>query len=840
MFFHPGDGFLYLGVGDGGHPYRESRGSYIIGGTDDPQRIDRDLLSGALRIDVDRRGGAVSHPIRRQPKNGRTQGYFVPSDNPWLDPAGGVLEEFWAIGLRNPHRMTHDPGTGRIFAGDVGEARVEEIDVVERGGNYQWSFLEGNEPYGRRPARVLGAEKGPLHAYPHRGFTSVIGGFVYRGRAFPELAGKYLYAENSTGQLFQLDAAASAPAEVASVVRLPQEMAAYGGVASLATDREGEVYLCVLGNNEKATGSLQRLVRAPAGLPPAPATLTQTRLFDDVGRLAPAGALFPYQVNAPFWSDHKVKTRWLFVPPGGRIGFRPEGDWTFPAGTIAVKHFDLLVDEREPGRRRRLETRVLVVGADGNAYGRTYKWRPDQREADLIAGPVTERLTMTSRAAFGPLVLAALAGEGRGAIAQGPEGRLTLRSPAGGTLFAHVGAGAGDDDDFDVAAAFGRVSGGTAGLMLRDGLETSTGSLLLAWEPAGAAGGGRLRVVQRRLAAKDASVARVEARGPWIRLRRQQGVLTAFTGEDGALWTEVAGVSLRALRGGAVGLAVSAESGVAEAEIAAHVRCETRDHYYPGNDECMACHTRSAHVVLGASTRQWNREVDAGGARLNQLVAASQRGLFDVAVRPAEPAGWKHLFALDDAAASLEERARSYLDANCSQCHRPGVVVQTGLDARFDTPLAKQGLLLGRPRSPSLPHPDELIVVPKDLERSRLYTRIRSRRMPPLGSVLPHQAGLDLIRDWIMSLDGPPALVAPAIAVAPAAAGRPARVILSHPDPGAVLHYTTDDSAPSPETPRYRGPLEVDGPTVVRAAAYREGFAPSRVVSREVDPAVTP
>jgi mono/diheme cytochrome c family protein len=281
---------------------------------------------------------------------------------------------------------------------------------------------------------------------------------------------------------------------------------------------------------------------------------------------------------------------------------------------------------------------------------------------------------------------------------------------------------------------------------------------------------------------------------------------------------------------------------VAEAEVAAHVRCETRDHYYPGNDECMACHTRSAHFVLGASTRQWNREVPAdatGAARINQLVAASRRALFDVEVQPTGPAGWKRLVALDDAAASLQDRARSYLDANCSQCHRPGVVVQTRIDARFDTPLAKQGLIDGRPRSPSLPNPDELIVVAKDLERSRIYTRVRSRRMPPLGSVLPNEAGLALLKDWIMSLDGPPALVSPAIGIR-ASAGGATQVTLSHPDPAAAIHYTTDDTAPSPETPRYAGPLEIKKPTVIRAAAYRDGFATSRITSREVSPAVTP
>ena len=120
MFFHPEDGFLYIAVGDGGHPLTESRGYFWIGVTDDAQRIDRDLLSGLLRIDVDRRGGDISHPIRRQPRQGRTQGYFIPNDNPWLDPGGELLEEFFAIGLRNPHRATYDPGHAADLRGRRG------------------------------------------------------------------------------------------------------------------------------------------------------------------------------------------------------------------------------------------------------------------------------------------------------------------------------------------------------------------------------------------------------------------------------------------------------------------------------------------------------------------------------------------------------------------------------------------------------------------------------------------------------------------------------------------------------------------------------------------------
>ncbi|MFM7100066.1 MAG: PQQ-dependent sugar dehydrogenase, partial [Verrucomicrobiota bacterium] len=128
MFFHPDDGFLYLAVADEG-----SQNDAL----ESAQQVERGLFSGVLRIDVDQRGGEVSHPIRRQPVWGRTQHYFIPNDNPWVGEEG-VLEEFWAIGLRNPHRLTQDPVGGRAWIADVGQLQREEINVLERGANYGW------------------------------------------------------------------------------------------------------------------------------------------------------------------------------------------------------------------------------------------------------------------------------------------------------------------------------------------------------------------------------------------------------------------------------------------------------------------------------------------------------------------------------------------------------------------------------------------------------------------------------------------------------------------------------------------------------------------------------
>ena len=191
MFFGP-SGFLYVAVGDEGG----ARDQFNV-----TQQIDKWLFGGVLRIDVDKRGGSISHPIRRQPQNQAnppsgwpnsfTQGYYIPNDNPWNDTNGETLEEFYAIGLRSPHRMTYDEATGDIWIGDIGQNRQEEISLVAKGDNLQWPYREGNlEGFRDKPNELIGIDKPPIYTYARQTGASVIGGYLYRGNKFPELQGK--------------------------------------------------------------------------------------------------------------------------------------------------------------------------------------------------------------------------------------------------------------------------------------------------------------------------------------------------------------------------------------------------------------------------------------------------------------------------------------------------------------------------------------------------------------------------------------------------------------------------------------------------------------------------
>jgi len=186
------DGFLYIALGEGvrtkAHRSQAST-----------------LRKGILRIDVDRQGGEVSHPILRQPTNGITSNYFIPNDNPFVGREN-ILEEYWAIGLRNPFRISFDPDTKELWAGDVGTTKWEEINLIKKGGHYQYPFVEGNEGTGiKKPNQILGVEYGPVYTYVHTAYDrAVIGGIVYRGGKIPQLGDLYIFGDNYSAKVFAM------------------------------------------------------------------------------------------------------------------------------------------------------------------------------------------------------------------------------------------------------------------------------------------------------------------------------------------------------------------------------------------------------------------------------------------------------------------------------------------------------------------------------------------------------------------------------------------------------------------------------------------------------------
>lgn len=243
------DGFLYLSIGDAVD-------------INLAQTLDKQLASGIIRIDVNQTGGDVSAPIERRGEDAIAQNYFIPKDNPWFAHPT-ALQEFWAIGFRNPFRMSFDEKTGDLWLGDVGWDGFEELNRVQRGDNGQWPYMEGVEPTSlEKPPVIAGREIKPIYHYAQTALKrAVIGGLMYYGNKFPELKGKYVFADNNAGLIMLFDPAA--PEEEAKVITRAGQFAQYG-ITSLLTDRSGEIYITVLGSKDEPNGQLLRLIHQGA------------------------------------------------------------------------------------------------------------------------------------------------------------------------------------------------------------------------------------------------------------------------------------------------------------------------------------------------------------------------------------------------------------------------------------------------------------------------------------------------------------------------------------------------------------------------------------------------
>lgn len=162
-------GYLYIGFGDGG-----GQGD-AHGNPGNGQDLNQ-LLSKIIRIDVDH-----GNP------------YSIPKDNPFVGKEG--RDEIWCYGLRMPWRISFDQKTGELFCGDVGQNLYEEVNIIEKGKNYGWRAMEGFHPFDSALYAKGGDFALPVIEYPHTEGISITGGYVYRGKQFPTMEGKYIFGD---------------------------------------------------------------------------------------------------------------------------------------------------------------------------------------------------------------------------------------------------------------------------------------------------------------------------------------------------------------------------------------------------------------------------------------------------------------------------------------------------------------------------------------------------------------------------------------------------------------------------------------------------------------------
>jgi glucose/arabinose dehydrogenase len=206
------DGYLYIAAGDGGSGGDPNNNGQSL----------QTLLGKILRIDVN------------NPSGGRN--YGIPSDNPFL--GAGNREEIFAYGLRNPWRMSFDPVTKWLWAGDVGQNRFEEIDIIEKGKNYGWRIMEGNACFNPSSGCNMTGLVKPIVDYGRSLGFSVTGGHVYRGSSVPALVGAYIYGDFGTGRIWALRYDGVNPPVNTEL------MDTNLGIASFGVDKNFELYIC--------------------------------------------------------------------------------------------------------------------------------------------------------------------------------------------------------------------------------------------------------------------------------------------------------------------------------------------------------------------------------------------------------------------------------------------------------------------------------------------------------------------------------------------------------------------------------------------------------------------
>ena len=210
------DGYLYVGLGDGGGPGDPgNRGQNL-----------HELLGKILRIDVD-----------------HGDPYAIPADNPFVTEGG--RPEIYAVGLRNPWRFSFDFRRAELWVADVGQYKWEEIDLVTRGGNYGWRLMEGFHCFNPATACQTEGLALPVMEYRHDGDRraggrcSIIGGYVYRGLAMPALRGAYLFGDYCSGEVFVFRQSDEGGQDASPTVLLKTGFR----ISSFGQDEEGEVYV---------------------------------------------------------------------------------------------------------------------------------------------------------------------------------------------------------------------------------------------------------------------------------------------------------------------------------------------------------------------------------------------------------------------------------------------------------------------------------------------------------------------------------------------------------------------------------------------------------------------
>jgi uncharacterized repeat protein (TIGR03806 family) len=345
------DQLLYIATGDGS----EDMDRYLSG--QDPT----DLRGGVLRIDV--RSASSGLP------------YKIPPDNPFMN-VSGARPELYAIGLRNPWRISCDRLTGEIWIGNSGQDAVESIYHLKAGANYGWSVWEGSQLLNAN--RPIGPGKRAFSAIDHRHHEAkaLTGGFVYRGSMHRELAGKYVYGDYETGKIWAADLDGTEVINTRLIadtnIRITCFYEAFDGQIMIV----GQNLYRLAKKNEAITRSSKAF----------PNYLSQTGLFSDLNNLTYTKGIVSYEVVAGSWHNGAKSQYAVAIEPKQRMQYLGFRGWGIPVNSVAIQ--TLFFPTRELGASDpslvKIETRLLIQRADGEWSSYSYLWNRDQTDAKLV------------------------------------------------------------------------------------------------------------------------------------------------------------------------------------------------------------------------------------------------------------------------------------------------------------------------------------------------------------------------------------------------------------------------------------------------------------------------
>lgn len=726
------DGFLYLSIGD-------------LGWKEEAQNLSNRLSGGVIRIDVDQQGGAISHPIRRSLQSqgqGVSQHYFIPNSNPFMSPDSSTFEEYFAIGCRNPHRMTLDLESDEIYIGNVGSNQGEireEINLLQKGANYGWPFREGKidrPEFMAIPDSIIGTLKDPVFEYAHNsGNKWIIGGYIYRGSQIPQLDGEYVFADGASKKIWSIDLQAADPAETLEEITNSLE-----DFYTLGQDQDGELYI---GSN-----SLQLISQGST----------------DNGIVA-NGSFFIRAVH----SQKYLGVSGLSVQNGANIQQNSFSNINHQFWTLSY------LGEEQYKITNVLSQKAMEVAAFGNAEGsnvQQWEYTSGTNQKWIIrqdSGSYFRIIGLHSGLALE--VTDSL--ESNGANVQVSEidpnsehqlwefvyreGKSYLPPPnAAPSLLSATGI---FEDLENLKPNEALIPYDVISPLWSDGAIKdrwmaipNDGIFDQAHEKINWSEDSEWSFPEGTVFIKHFEM-QVDENNPDSTRRLETRVMVH--GEDGYY-----GLTYYWFpdHSDAILLVDAYEEKIEIAQADGGTR--NLSWYFPSRSDCFSCHTPASSIVLGLKTRHLNKDIlyPQSGLKANQLETFQHLQMFDSTFDAVEVSEYFSSSAFEDSTASLEEKVRSYLDMNCSNCHRPDGGTRASWNALSNEDLSNANIINGV-------LVDELgitgakVVVPGDTAASILYQRIKARNnsiaMPPLASSLPDTAAINQIAQWILGLDPP-------------------------------------------------------------------------------------